>query len=404
MGLTLKILLFTSAIVVALVASTLVFTTFEADRLAGEAVETGLTDTRAFWTTFESDRYAKLRLGLRVLANDPHFKAAVTERHEPTLVDTLRERGTDLAASFVVATDAGGVVLARSDRPGGSGEDLSAEPVVAEALESEGSATVWRRGQDLFHAVSVPMTTGPELVGVLVAGYRIDEALARQIQKLTHADIAFLILGPTGGRTLSVSSLGSREATLTSALPTLPPLVGNADRPFELSLSGDRYAAVEIPLKTASGEAVGALMPMRSLDAEMASHRRFRRSLLLVSLSVMAGALLLAFLAVSRATTPLRKLVALVDRARDGSFTGSVSVDSHDEIGVLARAFNNLLADLREKEQLIGFLRDGLTIERERQTEATGGTGAASSTAGGTHTGDDSPRARIRLRRALSHP
>jgi eukaryotic-like serine/threonine-protein kinase len=37
-------------------------------------------------------------------------------------------------------------------------------------------------------------------------------------------------------------------------------------------------------------------------------------------------------------------------------------VDTSDEIGVLARAFNNLLADLREKQQLIDYLREGMTL------------------------------------------
>ena len=42
MGLTQKILLFTSLIVVALVATTLVYTTFQADRLAHETVNQAL--------------------------------------------------------------------------------------------------------------------------------------------------------------------------------------------------------------------------------------------------------------------------------------------------------------------------------------------------------------------------
>ena len=58
----------------------------------------------------------------------------------------------------------------------------------------------------------------------------------------------------------------------------------------------------------------------------------------------------------------MRTLVGLVERARDGSYSGAVSVDTSDEIGVLARTFNSLLADLREKEQMIGFLREGMTM------------------------------------------
>ena len=77
MGLTQKILLFTSALVVALVATTLAFTTVQADRLAHATINQGLKETREVWETFQADRYNKLKLGVRVLGNDPAFKAAV---------------------------------------------------------------------------------------------------------------------------------------------------------------------------------------------------------------------------------------------------------------------------------------------------------------------------------------
>jgi hypothetical protein len=82
LGLTQKILLFTSVLVVALVFSSLVFTTIQADRLAEENVSRGLTETRQVWETYQADRYNKLKLGIRVLGNDPGFKAW-SERKSP---------------------------------------------------------------------------------------------------------------------------------------------------------------------------------------------------------------------------------------------------------------------------------------------------------------------------------
>ena len=67
----------------------------------------------------------------------------------------------------------------------------------------------------------------------------------------------------------------------------------------------------------------------------------------------------------SRITGPVRVLADMVERARSGSYSGKVQVDSRDEIGDLARTFNSLLADLREKEQLIGFLREGMTMMKK---------------------------------------
>jgi serine/threonine-protein kinase len=58
----------------------------------------------------------------------------------------------------------------------------------------------------------------------------------------------------------------------------------------------------------------------------------------------------------------VRTLVDMVEKARSGQYAGKVEVGTRDEIGTLARTFNSLLADLREKEQMIGFLREGMTM------------------------------------------
>jgi HAMP domain-containing protein/predicted Ser/Thr protein kinase len=204
------------------------------------------------------------------------------------------------------------------------------------------------------------MQTGPDLKGVLVAGYGINEALASQIRKLTHSEIAYLTRAPGQPAQLSVSSLGPREGALRNAL-TQPAFAGESPEPFNLDLGGESWVAVQVPLKSAAGQTVGSVVALRSLNEEMAAFLRFRNSLVIVSLVIMALALGLAYLIASRITGPVRRLASIVERARDGSYSGAVEVGSRDEIGVLARAFNGLLADLREKEQLIGFLKEGLT-------------------------------------------
>jgi eukaryotic-like serine/threonine-protein kinase len=384
MGLTQKILLLTTLLVVALLVTSLALTTFQADRLAHETINQALAETRGVWQTFEADRYNKLKLGVRVLANDPYFKAGVETGDVPTVMDTLKERGGgDLKADFFIATGPDGVVIARSDRPGGSGEDLSKDPVVMRPLESgEESATVWRQGNRLFHAVSVPMVTGPDLKGVLIAGYGINEALAGDIRKITRTEIAYLTHAPGQPPQLSVSSLGPREAAFTAALGR-PELAAGADRtePFEVDLGGERHVAISAPLKAATGETVGRVVALRSLAIEMAAFREFRKSLVIISLVVMALALGVAYFFAGRITGPVRRLVGVVERARDGKFTGKVTADGNDEIAVLARTFNKLLADLREKEQMIGFLREGMTLLRKGSgvTDAEWGTAMTAS-------------------------
>jgi eukaryotic-like serine/threonine-protein kinase len=381
MGLTQKILVFTSVLVIALVATSLLYTTFQAERLANQNIEKALVETRGVWETFQTDRFNKLKLGVRVLANDAPFKAAVETRDPATIYDMLQERGKDLGADFFIATDNAGIVLARSDRPGADGEDLSKDPIVVKPLGGEESATVWPQGDKLFHAVSVPMAFSGNPVGVLIAGYGINEALAAQIRKLTHSEVAFLVHPPGQPPVLSVSSLGPAEASLRGLLGR-PELAsgGAADmKPLSLELGGDRHLAVQVPLKSAAGDVVGSVLAMRSVAEETASFRQFRNSLILVSLFVMAIGLVLAYVSASQLTNPLRTLVGLVERAREGSFTGAVSVSSRDEIGVLARTFNNLLADLRERDQMITFLREGMTLLKKSVTGTSPGSAETAS-------------------------
>jgi serine/threonine-protein kinase len=386
MGLTGKILLFTAALVVALLGGTLAFTTVQADRLARATIDQGLREARDVWQTVQADRFEKLRLGVRVLANDPYFKAALGERDQATTLDSLGERGADLGASFMMATDAAGALVARTDRPSATGDDLSADPLVRRVLEGEESATLWRQGERLFTAVAVPMQTGPELVGVLVAGYALDEAAAAQVRRLTHSEIAFLVQDPGQSPRLSVSSLGPREGALQAALGRPLP-AGPETAPFEIDLDGERHIGVRIPLKSADGTEIGSALALRSLSAETAAFRQFRNSLVLVSLGVMALGLLAAWGAAARITGPVRKLAGLVERIREGSYTGAVTTSGRDEIGVLARAFNGLLADLREKEQMITFLREGMTALRAATTG--GGAGATPPSSSGALRGDE---------------
>jgi serine/threonine-protein kinase len=386
MGLTQKILVFTSLLVVALVGATLAFTTVQADRLAYETIHQGLSETREVWETFQADRYNKLKLGIRVLGNDPAFKSLVETNDQATILDTLRERGQELNADFFIATDPAGVVIARTDRPTAQGDDLSKDPVVMKPLEGEESATVWRQGDRLYHAVSVPMQTGPDLKGVLVAGYGIDEALASQIRKLTHSEIAYLVQLPGQAPRLSVSSLGPRESALRAALGQ-PAFAAAGSEPFNVDLGSERWVGVQVPLKSATGETVGSVVPLRSLAQEMASFLRFRNSLVIVSLVIMGLALVLAYLIASRITGPVRRLASVVERARDGSYSGAVEVASRDEIGVLARAFNGLLADLREKEQLIGFLKEGMTDVKKADSAPTLSSAATASVSAASPSG-----------------
>jgi|CXWL01.1.fsa_nt_gi serine/threonine-protein kinase len=352
MGLTKKILLFTALLTVGIVTATLAFTTVQANALAQANLAERLTSSGGIWNTFQADRLGKLKLAVGTLGNEPSFKAMIEAGDGATIADTLAERGLDLGADFFMATDASGLLLARSDKPTERGTDLSKDPVVSMSVEGEEAAGLWQEGDRVFHAVSTPMSTGENLQGVLLAGYALDVNVARSLARITGADIAFL----TGAaQTVSASSLGPLETGFASALRSAGAI--KANEVFDLEFVGDRYRAISYPLENAARRPVGSLVVIASYAKEMAPFVRFRNALFIVGGIMTVLGLLGALLIARRITDPISLLVDRVHKARDGSFAGSIPVHSTDEVGALAKAFNGLLTELREKEQFIEFMR-----------------------------------------------
>ena len=304
MGLTQKILLFTSAIVVALVAISL-GVHHGAGRPPGQGQHQPgprrdarrLGDLPGRPLQQAEAGPARARQRARLQGRDPAVRDEGGETALGTVRDMLQERSRDIAADFVLATDAAGMVIARSDRPGAQGEDLSKDPMVTKPLGGEESTTVWRQGDQLFHAVSVPMAFGSDVVGRPGRGLRAqrgpgqpDPEAHPQPGRVPHHQPPASLRSSRSRRSVPRRTRSARP----SAGPSWP---SRATRRSPSNLGGDDYIGVQVPLKAAGGDSVGAVVALRSLSEETASFRQFRNSLVFVSLGVMALALGLAYVA-----------------------------------------------------------------------------------------------------------
>ena len=278
------------------------------------------------------------------------------------------------------------------------------------------------QGDQLFTAVAVPMQTGPELVGVLVAGLRPERG-GRLADPQAHPQRHRVPGAAAGGSPRSSRSRRSARASRRSPPRSRCPRVAQADGALRDRPRGERHIGIRIPLKSAAGEEIGAALALRSLSAETVSFRRFRNSLV-ARLAGRDGARAPRRVGRRRRASP--GPCASSWASSSGSATartrGAVAVQGRDEIGVLARAFNALVADLREKDQMIGFLREGMTEMRKGAprrvagTTTPGGSGAAGAAAapGRADTPDDADPgagdqgrvapARAGLRRPLRDP
>jgi len=180
---------------------------------------------------------------------------------------------------------------------------------VADALLGVPETAVIREGKVLATVASVPVLAGDmaigegRLRGVLAVAAPLDEARAKTLRGITNGQTGFLANTAKRGEAprveLSAATEAFRGDLFVAALVADRAAVdslfgqGQAVGPLDVVVAGDRRIVGAVPLKSATGETLGAFVVSRSRDEETAAFRRIRDTLLLVG----ALALLLALLA-----------------------------------------------------------------------------------------------------------
>ncbi len=95
-------------------------------------------------------------------------------------------------------------------------------------------------------------------------------------------------------------------------------------------------------------------------------HGNFIRRLLATCVIFGIGTMLIIFLS-RRYTHPIQRLVLKVRKVADGDLSVTVPVESSDEIGELAESFNEMVAQLRERQSLEERLREAEHLSRVGQ-------------------------------------
>ncbi len=306
--------------------------------IARKAVLDSLHGSAAAQAAFQDQRYRQLLLISRFFAADPYLSAYLSEaantQDTRSILDQLNERRNDLQFDFAIVLDPKGKVIARTDRPQGTGEDLSKRPLVAAALaaDNQESRGVWREEGDLYYAVAVPVKKDFTPFGYLITGFQISDQAegVRELREVSGADVAFVAATPEGPRIVATTLPPSTARSLASALAT-GDRMGQALRAgkelprTELSLNGEPWIVVESPLRDADGAPVGATVALASLERALATYHQIQTVLLGTGLAAVLIAPFLAFAFARRALRPVRQLAAAAEAARGRGTTTSGS-------------------------------------------------------------------------------
>lgn len=286
----------------------------------------------------------KLAQGAGLLAADYAFRTAVQSDDSETVRSALDNHGARIGSTVSALLDTGHRVRAVSEQGG-----ATLAPLLADLTQqgSQGkpppSTQLALVGGQAYQFVVVPMKA-PLLIGWVVMGFALDQALADDLRALSGLHMA-----------LVAQSAGTPAQMLLGTLPSAPAaaLAGMPLGSHELTLAGEVVEARGVQLMHSPAGELRAVL-LRSIDEAVAPYRRLQA--LLAGITVLGVAIfgLGSVLTARRVTRPVRTLVQASRRLGEGDFDTPVpQTGRDDEIGDLAQAFEQMRNGIAEKNRNI---------------------------------------------------
>jgi signal transduction histidine kinase len=346
-----KILLSTSVAVTILFAITGQLILRDITRTMSDSLNQQVRESFQAYTSIWKSRADLLSSASELLSTMSEVRAAFSTGDQATIRDTAGELWSKIsdAVPIFLVTDPRGRVIASLGgvTPLSVRENMTVVSKAAVRFPRQSSGFLLQDGQ-LYHISVTPVyvqsTGGQSLLNVLVAGYQVDALVAQQLKEQTGGS-EFLFLTP---EQVIASTLNERA---TSVVATNLTSARGSDR-----VSGGvvEYAHFSTPLLDVMGDPVGQLVILQSFEAARQRIASLYSNIILLWLVAMLIGFLLTYMLARRIVEPVEQLDRAATEVARQNYAIEVEVRSEDEIGRLARTFNNMCASIRQaREDLI---------------------------------------------------
>jgi len=350
-----KIFVAFSALIVGILGATFVFTQLVVRREAQHTLSRELLTTGQVFERLLKERAQRLETNSTLLASDfalkriiaTHFDSA---NYDPaTLASASLSYQRRIGVQLLWMTDEAGVLLSASPEEGRLGRSVAELAPLKQALETEEAVSAVAEVDGiLFQLVAVPVF-GPDVIGFLLLGEVIDDALASRLKLDTGSEVSFL----TEARVYA-SSLASprRDRVLPSgALRSTLLRQSASNRLSILSLSGERFLSLIVPIESHLPQPLFALV-QGSYDRALAPLHTLQLRIAAIGVLAVVIALLVCIRLAAGIIQPVRTLVEGTREVLRGNLRYHTRIERQDEIGFLARSFNEMVDGLKEREHI----------------------------------------------------
>ncbi|HVN38796.1 MAG TPA: EAL domain-containing protein [Myxococcota bacterium] len=301
-----------------------------------------------------ASREGQLLDRVEILTSDFAFREAVATGDRGTIESVLENHGGRVGANLVALLGLDGHVVAGATPMVGTLVAGQPAPEPFRSLLHRAESDGWAAAAALvagrpYQLVLVPIEA-PLRIAWIGMGFAIDDSLARELERLTALDVSFWGGAPGSEPRLFASTLGSEARRLLSR--SLPEHEHGPSPAEPFVLDATDQLTVSLPLGDAPESELRVVL-QSSLAEALAPWRVVRAQQLGIAAAALAVSVALAFALGRRITQPVNTLVAGAQRILGGRYDTAVAVTSRDELGLLARTFNEMQDAIAERERRI---------------------------------------------------
>jgi len=350
-----RIFLAFSALVLAALLATLGFTQWVVSREAERTLSHELLTTGEVFAGLVRERAARLETNSALLASDFALKRVLATYFDPATYDpaTLASAAQSYqdrigVALLWIADDTGKLLVNLPASPQGRRPLIGYSPI-EESIETEDTASAIA-GVDgtLFQLVAVPVFA-PDVIGFLVLGQPIDDAFAAKLKEATGSDISFL----TEDLVYASSWPGESRDRLLPQPSARPAILGTKSlgQSKLLTFAGEQFLSLVVPVDGRLTQPLYALV-QGSYDRALAPLRSLQWRIAVIGIAALLLALPIGVGIARGITSPLQSLVRGMREVVRGNLRYRSTIAREDEVGFLARSFNEMVGGLEERERI----------------------------------------------------
>jgi len=302
----------------------------------------------------QATRADELLLRFNIANNEPKFKSAyallsekglLTAEGQETIRETLQQMTNAVKADMIMLTpepDSGPPVTVFRD-PQVKADQFARQCAasISQAFTNLSKMDTVEIGGQLYDIVSLPITVGKDIGGVVTFG--VADTMANEFRMLMRTDDDLVLL--LDNQVVS-STLHNPDDEAPQQFAALTKKSNSAGCSQEIELGNEHFLELAGQLGVLDEPNRLGYLIFSSYEAPLQVLGSTQRIILLIGLLAILSGIAVVWFLLHKMTGPLRELQASAEAVGRGDFSRRVNIRAHDEFGKLGGAFNQMTQDI----------------------------------------------------------